>query len=144
MTLTQERLQELMEYSPETGEFVAKVRTGGVVVPGSILGSLKHSMGYIQISVDNRLYLAHRLAWLYMTGEWPPAVDHINRDKTDNRWCNLRIANKSQNAANAKIRSDNKTGYRGVQKHGHRFRARIGVGGGRYKHLGLFDTPEEA
>lgn len=65
--------------------------------------------------VDSTEFLAHRLAWFYMTQTWPPKlVDHKNLDATDNRWENLRLATKSQNAGNIPKHKDNTSGYKGV------------------------------
>jgi len=95
--LTTERLRELLHYDPETGEF-HKISGGR---PGPI-GSLDPA-GYRQIAVDGVLYKAHRLAVLYMTGEMPISalpVDHINRKRDDNRWCNLLVCTAVENSAN--------------------------------------------
>ena len=99
--------------------------------------------GYWVICVENNRLLAHRLAFLYMTGAFPPAeVDHINGDKVDNRWCNLRPATRSQNSANRPTK--NRLGMKGVKarKNG-RFEADIRVKG-RKVYLGTFDTIAEA
>jgi hypothetical protein len=85
---------------------------------GEIAGS--DAGNYIRLSVDNILWRAHQIAWLWMTGEWPPEyIDHINLDKHDNRFSNLRAATKSQNAANRPRRSNNTSGLKGV----HRYKA---------------------
>ncbi|WP_078452199.1 HNH endonuclease signature motif containing protein [Pseudomonas aeruginosa] len=89
---------------------------------------------------------AHRLAWLYMTGEWPSdQVDHVNCEKNDNRWSNLRIAGKSRNMQNIGLRSNNSSGFTGVGYHRQtgRWRAFI-VDDGKMVHVGLFDTIDEA
>ncbi|BCH32630.1 hypothetical protein MesoLjLc_45600 [Mesorhizobium sp. L-8-10] len=99
---------------------------------------------YWRITIANKNYLAHRLAVLYVTGEWPPdLVDHWDNDGLNNRWSNLRMASRSQNAANSPVRSDNKTGYKGVSRRGKRFVAGIEFNGKR-KTLGTFDTPQDA
>lgn len=86
----------------------------------------------------------HRLAWLYMTGEWPTdEIDHRDRDPSNNRWSNLREATHKQNLSNQGIHSNNRLGIRGVEKHGKRFRAYLGVEGKKVI-LGWFDTAEEA
>lgn len=138
--LTQARLREVLSYDPETGVFTRLVATSNRVAVGSDAGTTRID-GYIQIHIDGRLYSAHRLAWLYMTGEWPSdKVDHINRRKFDNRWGNLREANTSQNACNSLVRIDNTSGVRGVSfcKTTNRWRALIVVNGKR-RHLGRFD-----
>lgn len=140
--LTQSRLREMLEYVPETGKFV---RARDVVgrKAGSEAGSLD-TTGYIRIGVANRVHLAHRLAFLYMTGEWPEEhVDHINGVRTDNRWVNLRPASKSVNMQNRRAKSGNAAGLLGVSRNGGRWSARIHTSSGP-KHLGTYSTPEEA
>jgi hypothetical protein len=139
-SLTAERLREVLHYEPETGVFTWRLRRG-CRAKGSIAGATHHS-GYWRIRVDEVLYNAHRLAWLYMTGEWPAEeLDHINRDNADNRWANLREATRSQNGANT-IRP-NPSGFRGVKKIRGRWRATIMVQK-RGIFLGYYSTPEEA
>src|SRR5438045_2733801 len=71
---------------------------------------------YVFIRVDRRCYRAHRLAWLYMTGEMPIEVDHLNLNRADNRWQNLRVATRVQNAANSPARRPSITGIKGVRR----------------------------
>lgn len=88
--LTAGRLKELLTYDPETGVFIWRGWRSGSAVAGSVAGSL-HSDGYVCIKIGRCLYRAHRLAFLYMTGSRPIGqVDHINMNRADNRWCNLR------------------------------------------------------
>ncbi len=90
--------------------------------------------------------LAHRVAWLLMTGSDPvEEIDHINGVKTDNRWENLRPANRSQNAMNQRVRSSSKSGFKGVSWHSRvgKWRACIKAGG-KHVHIGYFDNREEA
>ena len=89
--LTQERLKELYTFDQDTGHFryLSKSRTRRRGV-GAVAGSLSKQMGYVLVGVDGPQYLAHRLAWLYMTGAWPDAeVDHIDGDHTNNDSGNL-------------------------------------------------------
>lgn len=143
--LTVERLKELLNYDPDTGEFRWKVRRGGKAVAGSVAGGLK-SGGYIYIRVDKKHYPAHRLAWLCIEGRWPQdELDHTNLVKSDNRRENLREATRTENNWNRPRRSNNTSGYKGVSyfKRNDKWRAQIKVNG-KVLHLGYFDTAEEA
>lgn len=111
--LTQNRLHELLLYDPATGVFKWRYSTRRQVA-GAVAGTLA-SNGYIRIKVDGPAYLAHRLAWLYMYGEFPPSyTDHKDQDKQNNSISNLRLATQSQNCANAKAKSTNTSGIKGV------------------------------
>jgi hypothetical protein len=112
---------------------------------GAIAGC-RQSRGYWHIRISRRLYMVHRLAWLYVTGEWPMGhIDHINGDRSDNRFVNLRVATNSENARNSRRRINNACGYKGVhyKKRLNKFVAQIHVDGGVY-HLGVFKTAFEA
>ena len=113
--LTAERLREVLDYGPDTGVFTWKIRTNSRVKVGDVAGALRPD-GYIQISIDGRLHRAHRLAWLYVTGESPPdQIDHINGVRDDNRIANLRLATSAENKQNLRrAKSRNKTGFLGV------------------------------
>ena len=100
--LTAERLREALSYNPETGLFTRRIRCGRIA-PGEIAGTIALN-GYITISLDGRRYYAHRLAWLYVHGEWPQKLYHTNRDRADNRIANLRESTHAHNSANAKNR----------------------------------------
>jgi hypothetical protein len=77
----------------------------------------KHIKGYLQIMIDGKNHLAHRLAWFYVYGEWPKnQIDHINRIKTDNKIINLRDVDNSTNQHNIGTRSHNSSGTTGVYK----------------------------
>ncbi len=121
-------------YNPETGE---------VTRQGRVCGALQKT-GYLRTSYNNKLYMNHRIAWYLQTGEWPKnQIDHINGDRSDNRWCNLREVSNQQNQFNRVVRKDSSTGLKGVYPKGNRFRAAIWFNG-REKHLGYFETAEEA
>lgn len=136
-------LKELLSYNPETGLFVWLKNRGRLAKCGSVAGSLD-THGYLHITISGKIYLSHRLAFLFMTGEFPiDCVDHINRVRTDNRWCNLRDATKRQNSNN----KNNGNKYVGVTKFGNRYQASIKKrvnGINTTTHLGMFGNPEEA
>jgi len=143
--LTQEQLQQLLSYDPDTGIFT-NLKSRGRVKIGSVAGS-KYSNGYICIAIDSKRYLAHRLIWLYVYGEFPAnQIDHINEVKDDNRLVNLRLATSQENQHNkSSPQTNNTSGYLGVywNKPRGKWIARIQVNG-KNKHLGLFNTAEEA
>lgn len=112
--MTQERLRELVHYNPETGLLYRKKITGGSVKVGDVVGA-PHSEGYIQCRVDNVKDYAHRFIWLYVYGYWPKGtIDHINRNRADNRLCNIREATYTENNHNKSISKNNTSGHPGV------------------------------
>lgn len=144
--LTTERLKVLLHYNPETGVFTWRQQQGSRAVAGSVAGSASKN-GRIEIGVDGTNHLAHRLAWLYMTGEWPAdEIDHEDLDPSNNRWGNLRSATHLENSYNKRVRTQSKTGIKGVHffKRTGKWTARIKSDGGSSRHLGYFDTAEEA
>lgn len=144
--LTAERLRELLDYSPETGEFRWRVDRGGTAGAGSVAG-YTDSKGYCSIRIEGNDYLAHRVAWKYVHGAGPArGIDHRNGIRNDNRIVNLREATQSENMENQrKARADSKTGLLGTSRktHSNKFRAQIKING-RSKSIGLFKTAEEA
>ena len=142
--LSHDRLQEVLHYNPETGEFRWKVSRGGKVKSGDVAGRVT-AKGHQQIEIDYTQYQAHRLAWLYQTGAWPTKmIDHINRVKSDNRFINLREVTSSQNAQNS-LSSRGSSRYRGVSWVATRRKwwAQISING-KQRYLGSFDIEEEA
>ncbi len=111
---------------------------------GRIAGSIRKD-GYIRITINYVDYFAHRVMHYLQTGEQPPEqIDHINGDKSDNRWSNLRSATQSENECNRGMTRRNKTGYKGVHRFPNgRFLAQIGKNN-KVLSLGYFDTAEEA
>lgn len=143
--LTQARLKELLHYEPETGIFTRRVSTGNQVKAGAVAGGLKLN-GYVQITIDGKGYLAHRLAWFYTEGYFPEHdVDHVNRIRDDNRRINLREASRSCNLKNAGDRSTNSSGVKGITfyKRANKFQAQIVINW-RCHYLGRYETLLEA
>ena len=150
MSLTQARLKALLDYDPDTGVFTWRERADGppqwnTRFSGTMAGSnlVRASTSYRQIRISPRVYSAHRLAWLWMTGYWPKCIDHRDCDGLDNRWDNLRECTRRENQGNRRVNSNNSVGIKGVYRHGHKYSARISIGGVS-KHLGTFETAEAA
>jgi hypothetical protein len=137
--LTQERLKQLIEYDPDTG-VITRISTGMAVTT--------NSRGYVVVYVDGKLYFAHRLAWLYMTGNFPEfMIDHKDGIKNNNRFSNLRDVTNATNTQNTHHARpcNNSTGILGVSidKRRGTYRAQIKVDG-RNIYLGDFDDPNLA
>lgn len=161
--ITAEIVRELLAYDAETGVFrwlqrdvkwfsPSRMRTAesecvrwNKSFSGSVAGSI-NGRGYFQIGLFGRRYYVHRIAWLYVTGSWPEAdIDHLNGNKTDNRFSNLRSVCDLQNCKNRGLRSDNKSGFTGVYPSSTpgKWKAQIRTCG-KVKHLGTFLTPQDA
>lgn len=144
MTLTAERLRELVKYDPETGH-IYWLGSVGKARAGQQAGTV-NTHGYRRVGIDGRLYAAHRLAWLITYGEWPDGeIDHINGSRDDNRIANLRQVDTRGNARNRGLRSDNSKGVPGVyfnRNQGNWYAQ--SCHGGKNKHLGTFPTFDEA
>lgn len=97
------------------------------------------SWGYCRIRFENKQYSTHRFIFLIMTGKWPIGmIDHINGNKADNSWANLRDTSNQDNQLNQHPGSW--TGEKHITKRGSRFRVRFGG----LKHLGYYNTLDEA
>ena len=145
MEITQELLKELFDY--DNGNLIWKKKTlpKSNVKIGSISGTMG-THGYIQTGLFGKLYLNHRLVWIYHYGYWPTdQLDHINRIRTDNRIENLRECSNSENNQNKSMRSDNKSGVSGVSwyKKGNKWQSQLKING-KLIHLGYFDTIDNA
>ena len=137
--LTYKYVNSILEYCPKSGLFIRKKGK-----PKGSLAGCRTSKGYIVISVKNIGYLAHRLAWLLMTKEWPNSdLDHINRVKDDNRWINLRLATNNQNQHNREPYSS--SGFKGVywDKSRNKWKVSIMVNN-KFRWVGRFDNVEDA
>jgi|KBSSwiStaDraftv2_1062776.scaffolds.fasta_scaffold633658_2 hypothetical protein len=146
--LDQDRLWEVLRYEPDTGKFFWLKRPGGGArtdLVGKQAGCV-NDKNYRVIMIDSKEYAAHRLAWLYVYGDWPAnQIDHINRNRTDNRIVNLREATGPQNCANAKARSS-RSGLKGAhwnKRYGGKWSATIHRNG-RAQWLGYFSTAKKA
>ena len=143
-SITQERLKSLLTYDPDTGQFHWRVSRGRV--RGGDKAGTSDGLGYVQLRVDGYNYKAHRLVWLYVYGDWPPAeIDHINRIRSDNRLANLRAVTRAQNHQNRNLPVHNTSGHVGVSFHKRsgRWRADIKVEGTQ-RTIGLYDTKQDA
>ncbi len=138
--VTQERLKQLLDYDPETGEFVWINPPVGWLQPGDRTGASHDRDGYLRIGIDGRRYKAHRLAWLFVHGVWPAGeIDHINRVKHDNRISNLRDATVGENRQNITARRTNTSGAKGVSWHKHSMKWRACIrSNGRQISLGYY------
>ena len=136
--LTYQEVSVLLNYDPATGVLTWKSRRGprsGGAKAGSI-----NDEGYRVIGINDRVYYAGRLAWLLMIKSWPSTqIDHKNRDRSDDRWCNLRDATRSQNCINRP--ANRNLGLRGTTWHkpNQKWRAQIELNG-KKQHLGYFAT----
>jgi hypothetical protein len=146
--LTQEKLKLISEYNPETGVFTWKFRPDhpqkwNTKHAGKTAGYMRPD-GYCRIVIDYRPYQVHRLAWLYVHGEWPEHdVDHADLDRSHNWISNLRLATRTQNMGNQRKSSTNTSGFKGVYRDKRRgkWAAHIQIDHRRI-FLGYFCTPE--
>jgi len=144
MILTQAILKDLLHYDSETGIFTWTDNAAPKVK--NTRAGRKHNDGYELIAIDYVSYLSHRLAWMYVYGEFPKnMIDHINGVRTDNRIANLRESTLQQNNHNRKLNSNNKSGVKGVywNKQNKSWHARIKVNGVN-KHIGSFKNIDDA
>jgi hypothetical protein len=140
LPISHRKLLELLHYNPDTGAFTwIKYRRG--VLKNREAGYIKDQK-YRVIRIDGHSYYAHRLAWFYMTSEWPEnQIDHIDIDGLNNRWDNLQqVTNRVNNLNKQK---GPKSGFHGAVQIGKRFRSQ-GKLNGKQLFFGTYDTPEEA
>lgn len=133
-----------IDYDPKTGEFhrlfpknrreEARWKPIGCIGPG----------GYLYFRFKRKIYSCHRVAWFLATGVQPQIIDHINRQRTDNRLANLRDVTPTENTWNRRIHKNNRSGYKGVSLHAcGKYIASI-MTNGKVKYLGTFESPEDA
>lgn len=110
-----EYLRSLFTYEPGTGLLQWKIDRSNKRA-GDPAGARRGEVGYLQVSIDNRLYRVHLVIWKMVTGEEPENfIDHEDTDKGNNRWLNLRDATKSQNQANIGLTARNTSGFKNVR-----------------------------
>jgi hypothetical protein len=157
---SQKYLRECFDYEPETGKLLWRhrplahfhhtrtrkaesyQRAWNAAFAARLVGYASPD-GYIVVCLNDRKHQVARVIFKLMTGDEPPQVDHKDRDRSNNRWDNLRGANAAQNKANSGVSARNQCGWKGVNAQRGKFYARI-FADGRFKHLGSFATPEEA
>ncbi|MBL4927780.1 HNH endonuclease [Fuscibacter oryzae] len=137
--LTQQRLRQVLDYDPDTGVFTFVKGSR----KGRIAGTRHDDRGFLKVSIASHYHLLHRLAWLWMTGTMPRSnIEHINGDRSDNRWKNLREAGRSQKEQHCPPRPE-PTATRGVWKIGDAFEAMVLLDEAVIN-LGRFETEELA
>lgn len=145
--LTQEILKQLLDYDIETGLFSWTNHKDVYFMNRGQSAYKKTSNGYFYISINRKRFAAHRLAFLYVSGRFPPdMVDHLNGVRSDNKWSNLREVSNTENQQNQRQASKNNShGFMGITWHARdkSWQAQIRVNNTR-KFLGYFKTPEEA
>lgn len=148
-----EYLRECFDYSILTGDLwwkerprehfksVSAWKTNTIKFAGEKAGFIIH--GYLAIKINGKRFMLHRVLYKLITEQDPPRyVDHIDGDKLNNAWQNLRDVSHEDNLRNQRLRVTNSTGFKGVSKAGNRYTASIHCN--KKEHLGYFDTPEEA
>jgi hypothetical protein len=141
VTSLEDFFRECLDYNPDTGDFRwksrpsnhfssdTKARQANSCFTGTTAGSVG-PQGYVSIKVSGILFRAHRIAWLLIYGEWPKSfIDHVDGNPSNNRIGNLRLATPSQNSMNSRMRSDNRSGVKGVGFHLGRWRVRVMLNG---------------
>jgi len=144
--LTLADFKSLLKYDPDSGSFTWLVSRGGAHprAIGDEAGTI--CKGYTTISIFKKKIAAHRLAWFFVNGKWPSSVlDHINRDKTDNRIANLREASVSQNGFNSVSHKDSVSGIKGVSWHAvaNKWQVKLRANG-KTHYLGLYADKNDA
>ncbi|ATR82752.1 Fis family transcriptional regulator [Pseudomonas sp. HLS-6] len=140
-----EELDRLFTYEPDTGNLIWRISTSSRAIAGSIAGSLKPS-GYRVVCIEGVFYRCHRIAFAMHNRRWPEGeIDHLNRNRDDNRAVNLRDCNRTENSVNRGVHSNNRSGFKGVAFDRRRelWMASIKVSG-KTIFLGRHKTPEAA
>lgn len=144
-------LRKILNYDPATGKLMWRKRDNGDVRWNKRYAGTEAftnmQYGYHRGTISGHQYLAHRVAWALHYGEWPSGhIDHINGVRSDNRLINLRSVTRQENSKNIRKAQNNASGITGVYWHSARkkWEASIGIGRGRRKFLGCFDTLDSA
>lgn len=141
--ITQKELKELLEYDENTGIFTWNLANSNRIKIGDMAGVYRFD-GYLTIRINGKPYLAHRLAWLYIYGEWPKnQIDHINGIRDDNRITNLRNVTNRENHQNKKEHRGGKLVGASFHKTANKWESQIQINGKR-KFLGYYNTELEA
>ena len=142
--LTQERIRELLDYDPATGHLIWRVTKSPKAPKGSIAGSV-NAKGHVNLQIDKRMYALHQVVFALHHGHIPKEIDHVNRNKQDNRIENLRACDSSLNKGNIGLLRSNRSGYRGVSLNTRtqKYHAQIKING-KQTYIGRFDTAENA
>lgn len=142
MELNHDKLIEYLDYNPDTGIFTWLKNPGIKNLVGKEAGCV-NSIGYVNMSIFGKKYSGHRLAWFYCFREWPVYnIDHIDKNRSNNRLDNLRDVPQSLNIRNTQTKLG-QSGRRGVYKSGNKWKA-ASEHYGKYVYLGTYDTIEEA
>lgn len=141
--VSKEFLRQAFVYNELTGDLTYKVDNS--LGKAGAIATAAHSAGYLTTRINGKDYLAHRVIWLYMTGDWPDQIDHINHNRADNAWSNLRDVTDKVNHQNESLSTNSTTKVLGVSliKATGKYRAYIMINR-KQLHLGVFDTVEEA
>lgn len=151
---SQEVLEQLLRYEPETGKLFWRERGPEWFSNGRRSAAQWNtrwageeagfsSRGYLRISIGDDLYQAHRLIFKMMVGTEPDQIDHIDGNRANNRWANLRDVSGEANSRNQKLRKTNTSGATGIRFENGVWVAKIHVGG-KSIYIGFFDTFEAA
>jgi hypothetical protein len=142
--LTQEYIKNILNYDELTGEFTARLKRKNLNI-GDKAGTIMQT-GYVCLSIDDKKYTGHEIAWLYVTGKFPKeTIDHIDGNRANNVFSNLREATYSQNSSNRGLQSNNTSGVKGVcwDKATNKWRARVKLNN-KYINLGRFSDISKA
>lgn len=141
-----EKLQECFDYNPETGQLFWKFVESNRVYVGKEAAKISGPYGYKTVTLKGKSYRAHRLIWALVTGEWPKDfIDHIDRDRSNNKFTNLRVCTQKQNNINKTPSKNFSSPYLGVCKpRGRKLWLAQLQQDGRCRFLGYFSSEVDA